>query len=221
VPVLRMAPESSVLLFGVMDPVGLAIAAEIKATGRRLLVGTNEASDGARSDEVADDTALRGDLTTVAGGLDLAAHALRLAGSIDTLILHPGVGDGAPEGEGSREWALRASSVLKVPFFLARDFALRMGTPGGRIVFIVDARRREGGDSTPAHVLSTGLSTMTQALAMAVPASVRVSSVVLNGSQEADGSDQSNGPQDVARAVRFLLEGEPRTTGTVVQLGLA
>lgn len=220
-PVLRMAPESSVLLCGVMDAVGIAIAAEIKATGRRLLVGANDSSDGARSDDVADDTALRGDLTTVAGGLDLAAHALRLAGSIDALILHPGVGDGAPEGEGSGEWALRASSVLKVPFFLARDFALRMETLGGRIVLVADARRREGGDAPPAHVLSTALATMTQALAMAVPASVRVSSVVLNGRLEGDGSDRSNGPQDVARAVRFLLEGEPRASGTVIQLGLA
>lgn len=213
-----MTPESPVLLFGVMDAVGIAIAAEIKATGRRLLVGTNEPSGGARSDDVADVDVLRGDLTTVDGGLDLATRAWELAGSIDTLILHPGVGHGAP-GEASREWAPRASSVLKVPFFLARDFALRMDTQGGRIVLVADARRREGSDTTVAHVLSTGLSTMAQALAMAVPASVRVSSVVLNGPLDGNGSDRSSGPRDVARAVQFLLEGEARAAGTVIHLG--
>ena len=220
-----MQRESSVLLFGVMDTVGVAIGAELRAAGRRVLIGTtaigaSDASRGVGQEGPADDTILRGDLTTVAGGREIARRAWQLAESIESLVLHLGGGGGVSPRQGMQhgDWEVRASSVLKVPFFVARDFALRVREAGGTVILVVDARRYQGSDAMPARVFSAGLTTMAQGLAKAVPDSVKVSSVILSG--EATGKPV-NTAEDVARAVRFLLVEGPQGSGTMIQLGVA
>lgn len=220
--------ERAVLLATAQNAVGEAIARELRAAMLRVVVcapSSDAATTGRSTDEGPDGEGqgdlLRGNLSTVAGARELVVRARRVGSPFGALVLSPGNAN-----EHSRAgWERAESTLLKVPFFLARDFGLELSDAGGKLVVVVDRRQQPGMDTIAGRVVSAGLVTMVQGLGKALPENVEVGAVIINGAPAGHGTGQAGhgevGADDVARAIRFLLLAGPSVGGSIIELGKA
>jgi NAD(P)-dependent dehydrogenase (short-subunit alcohol dehydrogenase family) len=138
----------------------------------------------------------------------LMEQAWRAARAIEAVVVCPAV---AAADSDLIAWRDALDTGLRTPFFLAKHAGLRLGrSGGGRVVFAIGAPRRDAGAA--AHVVRSGLRCMIDALGRALSARVAVSAVVGGGAGVREIAD-------IARGVRFLVEGRACASGTVLELG--
>ncbi len=219
------------LVTGAGRRVGRAIALALAARGMRVAVHYNasaaEAEETVRLARAAgapDAWSIPADLrdATAAGRLvdDVAAHA----GTLDVLV------NSAAEMHRTEfaavtpaEWDDVMALNLRAPFFCAQAAARHMSTRGGAIVNIADLAGMEAWPAYVPHGISkAGVLQLTRALARTLAPAIRVNAVVpgavmLPDHWTADDAARLvrttplarlGAPEDVARAVVYLLESD-------------
>ncbi len=129
------------------------------------------------------------------------------------------------------EWDDTLDLNLRAPWLCARAAAILMQDAGGVIINVSDSGARKTWTGFPAYIVSkAGLETLTRLLARSLAPSIRVNAVapgLILPSAEVSAQDwqrlvqklpagHSGAPQDVARAVMFLIENRYVTGETLV-----
>lgn len=220
------------MVTGAAVRVGREIALELARAGAHVLLH-HRASAGEAEATAAEIRALGADCTLLRGDLGDPADLLRLgeeAADADVLVNSASIFPRTPLADLTIEAFDEILAVnLRAPFFLARTVGLEMKRRGrGAIVNIADwAARRPYTGYLPYCVSKAGLVAATEGLARSLAPEVRVNTVapgpvmlpedmteetrraVLRGTPLA----REGTPGDVARAVRFLVEGSDFITG--------
>jgi pteridine reductase len=226
------------LVTGAGHRVGRAIAVELGRAGMRVIVHYNATGQGARETaglvEGAGGEArlAQCDLTRPASAGRLIEDASSTFGGLDVLVNSAAVMRRTPLGEVTPdEWDAMFALNLRAPFFLAQAAAPLLRQRRGAVVNIADLAAFETWPAYIPHGISkAGVVQMTRALARALAPEVRVNgvapgSVLLPESwTEADARRLAESTplrrlgsaEDVARAVRFLLENEYITGETLI-----
>jgi len=216
-----------ILVTGGAVRVGRAIVEELAAAGAKLLCHYHRSDEAVRALESALDARgqalelLREDLTVSGGAARLAAAA----GPLDGLVNSAAAFLPTPLGEVSEaDWDAQFALNLKSVFFLSQAVGTAMRERGaGAIVNIADvAGLRPWPRYLPYSISKAGVIALTQGLARALAPPVRVNAVapgpvLLPEDYDAAQRDaavastllgREGSAEDVARAVRFLLESD-------------
>lgn len=140
----------------------------------------------------------------------LVAEAWKTARAIEAVVVCPAisVAGGGAKAPGLDAWRNALDTGLRAPFFLVKHAGLRLGRAGGgRLVFAIGAPRGAG---PLASVVRSGLLCLIDALGQALSAEVAVTAVV--------GGAGAKEMADIARGVRFFVEGGACASGTVLEL---
>ncbi len=172
------------------------------------------------------------DLRSAAAVRQLFQATQRHFGRLDILINSAATLDRVPLGEASEaHWDATMGLNLKAPFFCIQQAARHMGSQGGAIVNIADIIGLRPWKGFPLHsIAKSALITLTQVAALELAPAIRVNAVapglVLAPEDMAPERWQSLGratplgrpgdPQDVVRAVLFLIEEDYITGETLV-----
>jgi NAD(P)-dependent dehydrogenase (short-subunit alcohol dehydrogenase family) len=220
--------------------VGRALCLELAGMG--LDVAAHYRSSQAPAEETAADcrargvraAAVGGDIATATGCRDLASAAAgALGGGIDVLVNSASNFLSAPFAETTEEdFDLALAVNLKAPFFCAQAVAPGMTERGfGRIVNMADVAGLEPWPRFTAHsVAKAGVVMLTESLAQALAPAVTVNAIAPGTVLMPDGSsedavrrareksvlDRIGSPEDVAGALRYLLEADYVTGHTLV-----
>ncbi|HVZ77272.1 MAG TPA: SDR family oxidoreductase [Gemmatimonadaceae bacterium] len=227
-----------VLVTGAGRRVGRAIATSLGALGARVAVHYHGSSDGA-SETAAAITAAGGEAWTVRADLRdaaapgvLVAEVARHFGALDVLVNSSAVMQRTPFGETTVEdWDAMFALNTRAPYFLAQAAAPHLTRARGVIINIADLAAFETWPGYVPHCLTKGAVVhMTRALARVLAPDVRVCAVAPGtvllpddwGAADAERMRsttplQRNGtPEDVAQAVRYLLEADYVTGETLI-----
>jgi pteridine reductase len=222
------------LVTGAAVRVGREIALELARGGAAIYLHYHASADAARrtAEEI---RALGVAVVLVPGDLRDAAETARIAAACtdaDILVNSAAVFPATPLPAVTAEDIDGVLALnLRAPFLLARTLGLAMkARGGGAIVNISDvAARRPFSAHLPYSMAKAGLEAMTAGLARLLAPEVRVNAVAPGpvllpeglGPKERDAIlrhvplGRAGGPGDVAKAVRFLVEGAEYTTGAV------
>jgi NAD(P)-dependent dehydrogenase (short-subunit alcohol dehydrogenase family) len=176
---------------------------------------------------------VRGDLGSAAECARVVADAQAALGGIDVLVNSAANFLSAPFHETTEEQFDRALAVnLKGPFFCAQAVAPGMTARGfGRIVNMSDVAGLEPWPRFTAHsVAKAGVVMLTKSLAQALAPAITVNAIAPGTVLMPDGSSEAatqrsiektvlqrvGSPEDVAGALRYLLEAEYVTGHTLV-----
>ncbi|MGI9079096.1 MAG: SDR family oxidoreductase [Gemmatimonadaceae bacterium] len=226
------------LVTGAGRRVGQAIALALGERGMRVAVHYHESADGAeqtasriRAAGGLADT-FRSDLRDVHACETLIRDVERSFGALDALINSAAVMVRTPIGSvTATQWDDMFAVNLRAPFFCAQAAAETLGKRGGAIVNIADLAGLESWPAYVPHGISkAGVIQMTRSLARALAPGVRVNAVAPGavllpedfGDEETahlEGTTplgRIGAPQDVARAVLYLLEADYVTGETLV-----
>lgn len=229
--------EGVALVTGGARRIGAAIVREIAATGMTVVIHYRRSADeaevlaraivaeGGAAHTVGADLA---DADAVAG---LIARAEALAGPITALVnnaSHFTFDSATSVSAGSI--AAHMAPNLTAPVILAREMAARIGRREGVVVNILDQKLTNLNPDFFAYTLSkAALAAATEMLAMALAPNIRVCGVspgltMIAEKQSEEGFERGQKstplqrgaqPEDIARAVRFILE-TPSITGTTL-----
>jgi pteridine reductase len=166
---------------------------------------------------------LGADLRDAKQAAGLVERTTERFGRIDILVNSAaifGTGDLADATEAL--WDEQFAINLKAPFFISRAFASHLGKEGaGSIVNIADWRSvRPGPTHIPYTLTKAGVVAMTQGLALALAPNIRVNAIAPGAILPPPGESEEyldrlaeqiplkrhGGPEDVARALIYLLE---------------
>jgi pteridine reductase len=220
--------------------VGRALSLELAAMGLDVAVHYNS-SPGPAESTVAECRArgvraasVGGDLGSADACRRVVAEAERaLGGGVDVLVNSAANFVSAPFAETTEEDVDRALAVnLKAPFFLAQAVAPGMADRGfGRIVNMADVAGLEPWPRFVAHsVAKAGVVMLTRSLAQALAPAVTVNAIAPGTVLMPDGAsegavrrarekavlDRLGSPDDVAGALRYLVEADYVTGHTLV-----
>lgn len=176
---------------------------------------------------------VRGDLSTAAGARAVVADAGAALGGIDVLVNSAANFVSAPFEETTEEQVDLSLAVnLKGPFFCAQAAAPAMSAAGfGRIVNIADVAGLEPWPRFTAHsVAKAGVVMLTRSLAQTLGPAITVNAIAPGTVLMPDGSSEGatrrsiektvlervGSPDDVAGALRYLLEADYVTGHTLV-----
>jgi pteridine reductase len=225
------------LVTGAGRRIGRAIAVALGGRGMRVAVHYHGAVQGA--DETAmqiqraggDAFTLRADLREAGSAEQLVSDAVAGLGSLDILVNSAAVMIRTPlEDVTEAQWDEILALNLRAPFFSARAAATRM-TEGGVIVNIADLAAFEAWTGYIPHGTSkAGLVYVTRALAKRLAPRVRVNAVAPGAvllpdewsAADADRLarttplDRIGSPDDVTRAVLYLIDAEYVTGETLI-----
>ena len=227
------------LVTGASRRIGADIVRHLHQTGYRVVLHCNRSVreaeslagslNGVRANSV---KILHADLGEH-GALDaLLVKALGFWGRLDALVNNASAFYPTPMGGVSeRQWDELLGTNLKAPFFLAQAAAESLAKQRGAIVNIVDVYAERPLKSFPVYsVAKAGLAALTRSLAVELAPDVRVNGVspgaILWPEHEADEGQAAllsrvpmgrcGAPEDIARAVVFLLRDAPYVTGQVL-----
>lgn len=227
------------LVTGAGRRVGRAIALTLAARGLRVVVHYNGSRDGA--DETArliresggDAVVEQADLVDLAAGGALIDRAVAWRGALHALVNSAAIMVRTPVGETTqRDWDTMFAINVRAPYFLSQQAAPALAAVRGAIVNIADLAAFE---SWPAYVphgmTKAAVVHMTRSMARALAPDVRVNAVapgvvlLPEGWSESDAEHlrgttplrRLGSPEDVARAVVYLLEAE-FVTGEVIRV---
>lgn len=227
------------LVTGAGRRVGRAIALALGARGMRVVVHYNGSRDGA--DETArliekaggDAVVEQADLGQLESAHGLVDRAVAWRGGLAALVNSAAIMLRTPVGETSQaEWDTMFAINVRAPYFLSQRAAPSLAAARGAIVNIADLAAFE---SWPAYVphgmTKAAVVQMTRAMARALAPDVRVNAVAPGvvllpegwSEEEAEHLRSTTplrrlgAPEDVARAVIYLLEAE-YVTGEVVRV---
>ncbi|MCF3945585.1 SDR family oxidoreductase [Acidiphilium sp. AL] len=231
------AMEGAALITGGAKRIGAAIVRAVAATGRVVVIHYRTASveAGALAAEIAAGGGVAhiidADLADPHAAAGLIARAEALAGPVAVLVNNAShfVFDSAASVTADGIAAHMAPN-LTAPVLLAREFAARCRERDGVIVNILDQKLANLNPDFFAYTLSkAALAAATEMLAMALAPRIRVCGVapgltMIGPKQSAARFAQGRAttplrrgsePEDIARAVRFILE-TPSVTGTTL-----
>lgn len=175
----------------------------------------------------------RADLSRIEAAKQLVQKAYELLGRIDVLINNAAVFYKTPLGSVTeKDWDTVFNINLKAPFFLAQEASRRMQEQGGgKIINIGDAGAETPFPAyLPYSLTKAGITAMTRGLAKALAPQIQVNGInpgpVMMPEDVTEKERQyaleqtllkrEGAPGDIARTVRFLLEGSDFITGAVV-----
>lgn len=228
-----------VLVTGAARRVGAAVARRLHGAGARVLLHYHRSENEARA-LAAELNALRpASAAVAAAALDdvaalgaLAEEAVKVFGRLDGLVNNASSFYRTPLGGiGEADWKDLVDSNLKGPLFLAQAAAPALRESGGAIVNITDVHALRPDRGYVAYTAAkAGLEGLTRALAVDLAPRVRVNAVAPGAVEWPDGGTEfpaaaraaivastllqrPGTPDDVARAVQFLLFDAPYVTG--------
>jgi NAD(P)-dependent dehydrogenase (short-subunit alcohol dehydrogenase family) len=228
-----------VIITGSAVRLGNAISRELAGTGARLFCHYHSSRRQAHilEQELRNLGSVchffQADLTSISQIKKMIEQAYLKLGRIDVLINNAAVFYKTPLGQVSEaEWDSFMNLNLKAPFFLAQEASRFMQQQGGgKIVNIADAGAiRMFPGYLPYSVSKAGVVALTTGLAKALAPNIQVNCVnpgpvlmseELSESERAFALEQTllkreGHPDDIARTVRFILEGTDYMTGAVI-----
>ncbi len=234
--------DKVVLITGGARRVGAAICRRLHAAGASLLVHYRTSTIEARALQVelnaqrADSVALmQADLLKVSNAAELVKGALKRFGRLDALINNASSFYPTPVGEiGEKAWDDLIGTNLKAPLFLAQAAAPELRKNHGCIVNIIDIHAElPMRNHTVYNAAKGGLLALTRALARDLGPEVRVNGIspgTILWPEDDDWKDEVarqriinqtvlkriGEPDDIARAVEFLVAQSPFVTGQVL-----
>jgi len=226
------------LVTGAGVRVGRVIAHALMRAGVHCAIHYRGSEHGARQTAVEGETMgvtvalLQADLADPTAARGLAARAAEALGGLDILVNSAAVMVHQPVREVTpADWDRTMDLNLRAPFFVAQGAAEAMGAAGGAIVNIADVASFERWTSYPVHCISkAGVVALTEILAKAFAPAIRVNAVAPGAVLLPEDWDEAarrhlaettplkrlGRPDDVADAVRFLLENDYITGETIV-----
>ena len=227
-----MPEAKTVLVTGAAKRLGRAIALHLAGIGWNVAIhyhGSAEEAE-ATAGEIRDlgvrAATLKADLSREAETGELITRAREALGPLTALINSASLFENDDWQSASRaSWDAHMETNLRAPFLLSQQFARQVKTKGA-IVNIIDQRVLKPTPQFLSYSLSkAGLYWLTTTLAQALGPNIRVNAVgpgptIRNARQsEADFARQRDAtilkrgaePEDVARAVQYLLEAEAVT----------
>ena len=234
--------EQVVLITGGAKRVGAAICRRLHAAGASLMVHYRSSSKEAHAlqDELnairADSVALaRSDLLKLSGLPSLVNDTVERFGRIDVLINNASSFYSTPVGEVTEQaWDDLIGTNLKAPLFLAQAAASHLRKSHGSIVNIVDIHaERPLKNYLVYNAAKGGLVALTRSLARELGPEVRVNGVApgaIMWPEDGEWQDEVSRqriisssllkrvgePDDIARAVAFLVHDAPYITGQII-----
>ncbi len=231
-----------ILITGGAKRVGAAICRELHAHGANLMVHYNTSNQEARALQAelnlqrANSVAIiQGDLLNIAVLPNLVAETVKHFGRLDVLINNASSYYPTEIGAITEEnWHDLMGSNLKAPMFLAQAAAAELRKNHGCIVNITDMHiERPKKNYVVYSVAKAGLVTLTKSLAQELSPEVRVNAVAPGPVQWPENNPQFDEvyrqrvisqtllkrigePQDIAKAVKFLVADAPFITGHVL-----
>lgn len=229
----------TILITGAAVRVGRAISLELASAGAQLFCHFHSSSDAAES--LASDLSARNctyhiiqaDLRKITHTNRLVEKAVERFGRVDVLINNAAVFYRTPlESVTEEDWDTFFDLNLKSAFFLARAAGLHMRKQGGgKIINIGDAAASSPFPAyLPYTLTKAGIVAMTRGLAKALAPEVQVNCINPGPVMMPQNQDETERrfalqqtllkregeARDVARAVRFLIEGSDFITGAVL-----
>ena len=231
--------EKVILITGGAVRVGRAITLELLNAGARVFCHYHSSEEAARN-LLNEAENLSGTLRLFSFDLlrsdaveRITSEAISSFGRVDVLINNAAIFFKTPLGRVSDEqWDKLHTLNLKRVFFLSQQIGLSMKRQGsGKIINIGDAGAETPFPSyIPYSVTKAGIIAMTKGLAKALAPQVQVNCINPGPVMMPDGYDlqekeqairqtllkREGDPQDIARTVRFLIEGSDYITGAVI-----
>jgi len=233
----------TVLVTGAAKRVGRSIAHELHAAGANIMVHYRSAAATAE-EMVAEMNVLRpgsavcqqADLLDIDALSWLVANTMAHFGRLDALVNNASSFYPTPLGTIDLEaWEDLLGSNLKAPLFLTQAAAPHLKAAHGAVVNITDIHAERPLAGYPLYCAAkAGLLGLTRALAIEMAPEVRVNAVAPGPILWPDDSvfdsstrdrivdhtllKRAGSPQDIARAVRFLLNDAPYVTGQVINV---
>ena len=231
-----------VLITGGAKRVGAAISRELHANGAKLMIHYNKSQSEARALQAelnlqrANSVAIiQGDLLNIAVIPSLVKETINQFGQLDVLINNASTYFPTEIGNINEEnWQDLMGSNLKAPMFLAQAAATELRKNHGCIINITDMHiERPKKGYVVYSVAKAGLVTLTKSLAHELSPEVRVNAVAPGPVQWPENNPQFDEvyrqrvinqtllkqigtPQDIAKAVKFLVADAPFITGHVL-----
>jgi pteridine reductase len=226
------------LVTGAGRRLGRAIAIALGARGMHVAVHYNATAAGAHETAAEIERVgghaecIQGDLTAPDAPAALVDAAVQALGRLDVLVNSAAVMQRTPVGAVSPgEWDAMFALNLRAPFFAAQAAAPHLAPQKGAIVNLADLAAFETWPSYIPHGISkAGVVQMTRALARALAPDVRVNAVAPGTvllpdawPEEAAGRlaastplGRLGSPDDVTRAILFLLDSDYVTGETII-----
>ena len=228
------------LVTGAAQRLGAAIARRLHGAGMDLVVHYRSSSEaaarlvdelnGRRPDSA---TAVQADLLEAVAPPKLVAAAQRFRGRLDVLVNNASTFYPTPvPGTSARHWDELVGSNLRAPFFVAQHAAPHLAEHGGCIVNLVDIHAERPLRGYPVYsIAKAGMAMLTRALALELGPRVRVNGVapgaILWPQPEPSETEKARvlarsvlgrrgDPDDIARAVLFLVRDAGYVTGQVL-----
>lgn len=235
--------EKVALVTGGARRVGAGIVRELHAHGWRILLHYRHSAEEAQAlaDELnqqrADSVALyQLDMLQTARLPELVAEAIARFGRLDALINNASSFYATPLGEiNDAMWDDLMGSNLKAPLFLSQAAAPALTESAGAIINIADIHVERPLAGFPVYTIAkAGVAALTRVLARELAPHVRVNAIApgVNLWPENDTDfdlaererilatiplGRNGQPQDIAQAIRFLLEA-PYVTGVILPI---
>jgi pteridine reductase len=232
--------EPVVLVTGGARRLGAAIVRHLHARGLSVVVHYRSSVDEARRLK-AELEALRPGTVALASVDILAPDAPRILveaalerfGRLDMLVNNASTFYETPVDTASyAQWDDLMGTNLRAPFFLCQAAAPHLAAHSGAIVNLIDVHAQRPLKDFPIYsVAKAGLAMLTQSLARELAPRVRVNGVAPGailwpeaGADEAERAQvlariplhRTGAPEDIARAVTFLLLDAPYVTGQIL-----
>lgn len=234
----------TVLVTGAAKRVGSAIARELHAAGANVVLHYRRSAHEAavlvaelNAQRTASAACVQADLLDIAQLPHLVADTLAHFGRLDALVNNASSFFATPLGEiGLDAWDDLMGSNLKAPLFLTQAAAPHLRAARGAVVNITDIHAERPLAGYPLYCAAkAGLLGLTRALAIELAPEVRVNAVAPgpilwpDNDPFFDGATRqaivaqtllrrAGSPQDIARAVRFLLGDASYITGQVINV---
>jgi pteridine reductase len=233
----------TILVTGAARRLGSAIAREMHATGANIMVHYHQASDAAKTlvaelNSVRPSSAacLQADLLEIETLPGLVSRTIDRFGRLDALVNNASSFFSTPLGKiDLAAWDNLIGSNLKAPLFLTQAAAPHLLVARGAVVNITDIHAERPLAGYPLYCAAkAGLLGLTRALAIELAPLVRVNAVapgpilwpednVFDRAAQAKIVahtllERAGCPQDIARAVHYLLEDATYVTGQVINV---
>lgn len=237
-----MAKDKVILITGGAKRVGAAICRELHAHGAQLMIHYKTSATEARALQAelnllrANSVAIiQGDLLNVAVLPSLVSETVKHFGKLDALINNASTYFPTDLGQINEDnWHDLIGSNLKAPVFLVQAAAPELRKNHGCVINITDMHiERPKKGYIVYSVAKAGLVTLTKSLAQELSPEVRVNAVAPGPVQWPENNPQFDEvyrqrvinqtllkrvgePEDVAKAVKFLIYDAPFVTGHVL-----
>lgn len=237
-----MKSPKIILITGAARRIGAACARLLHEGGNNVLLHYRSSADEAnnlaeelnrrRPDSV---RLIAADLLDMNQVRRLAKEVHEAWGGVDVLVNNASTFYAGAVGSISEsQWDELLGSNLKAPFFLAQSLSESLAARNGCIVNIVDIHAERGLPGFPVYsIAKAGLVAMTCVLAKELGPDIRVNGVAPGailwpeqGIQDDEKNEilqrvalkRSGNPEDIAKAVRFLIEDADYVTGQIINV---